>query len=106
MSKVIVRNCNVPDDFFESLRPLVHFVPMSERIRAFVDEAQALDTTNDFSFDASDAVSVDPNIDFHIGFMESAEMALRASGDSPANGRQKVDDKSIDSSFTTDEPTK
>ncbi len=106
MSKLIIRNCNLPEDHFVQLRPNVDFVPMSERIRAFVDESQALDTTNDFSFDTADAVSVDPNVDFHIGFMEAAEAALHAAGDSPANSRQKVDDKSNDLPSATDKPTK
>lgn len=52
------------------------FVPMSERIRAYTDESEALETTTDCSYDDASADVTDVAIDFHVGVMDVAEMRL------------------------------
>ena len=52
------------------------YIPMSERIRAYTDEAQALDTVSDFSYDDASADMTDPAIDFHYSALDIAEMKL------------------------------
>lgn len=61
----------------ESVPCCAPYVRMSERIRAYTDEAQELESATDFSYDDASADVTDTAIDFHFGVMDVAEMGFR-----------------------------
>ena len=76
---------------------------MSERIRLYTDEGFPLDMVGQgqTSYDLVDSVDVDLNVDFHLGFMEQAEIALHKALE-PA---RKVEDKKDPEPIKDPEPT-
>lgn len=71
------------------------YVPMSERIRSYTDEAQVLETSSDTSYDDASVDITDVSIDFHFGVMDIAERRL---------AKLRADSKPKDEPTPKDEP--
>lgn len=89
----------MPDGVCKPLCPGKKFIPMSERVRMYTDEGFPLDTLSEgqMSYDLVDSVDVDLNVDFHVGFMEQAEITLRKAVEPARKIEEKKDDVSTPS---------
>lgn len=105
MNKVL-HNVGLPNEVGQSLCPGKKCLPMSERLRQFTDEGFPLDTlaAGGYSYDLIDSVDCDLNVDFHIGFMEQAEIALHKAVE-PAAKKVEEPKKVDDTSVTDNKPT-
>lgn len=99
----IARNQNLPEGAYKPLCAGKKFISMSERVRMYTDEGFPLDMLGQgqTSYDLVDSVDVDLNVDFHLGFMEQAEIALHKAAE-PA---RKVEDKKDLEPTLDSEPT-